>query len=121
MFPEKGGPHAAENHGCVRIDLLDHAGDVDAAPAVGMQDRKSDYIRLLVAQHLIDAVGSFAQVVAVEDVHPIAVIPQHGPHGVKAHGDGADILFVDALVEKIRVDEQYFHGAGGKGHQMLRL
>ena len=121
MFPEKGGPHAAENHGCVWIDLFDHAGDVDAAPAVGMQDRKTDHIRLLVAQQLIDAVGGFSQVVAVENVHRIAVGPKHGPHGVKPHGDGADIILVDAFVEKIRVDEQYFHNAGGNGHRMLKL
>jgi hypothetical protein len=116
MFPEEGGTYAAEHHGDVWIDLFCHAGDVDAAPAVGVQDGKPHHIRPLVAQHLIDAVGGTAQVVAVEDVHRIAVGPKHGAHVVKAHGEGTDILFVDAVIEKIRVDKQYFHGMGRTSH-----
>ena len=43
--------------------------------------------------------------VTIENVHRIAVCPKHGTHVVKAHGDGADILLVDALVDKIRINE----------------
>ncbi len=116
MFPEEGGANAAEHHGDVGIDLFGHAGDVDPAPSVGVQDGKPHHIRPLFAQHVVDAMGGAAQVVAVEDVHRISVGPEHGPHVVKTHGDGTDILFVDTVIEKIGVDKQYFHGMGHTSH-----
>ena len=57
------------------------------------------------SQNLVNPMGAAAQVVAVEDVHRVAICPQHGADVEKSHGDGADILLVNAIVEEIRIDQ----------------
>jgi hypothetical protein len=59
MLPQKGGGDAAENDFYARIDLFGDPGDVDAAPAIGLENGKSDDIGRVLYQDTFDRFGGF--------------------------------------------------------------
>jgi hypothetical protein len=74
-----------------------------------MQNGKPDHVRAFVPQYLIDAVRPALEGVGIKNVYGVAIGPEHGGDVVEPHGDGTHIFLIDALVKKIRVDEQYSH------------
>jgi hypothetical protein len=52
----------------------------------------------------------------VQDIDLAAVLLEDGRHMVKPHGRGLDVFRAQSGVEKIRINENYFHEeAGQKG------
>jgi len=74
MVPQKGGADAAENDFYIRVQFFGNAGDLYSAPAVGMQNGKTDDIRLFFFQRSGDPGRIFIDIVPVENLDIISVL-----------------------------------------------
>jgi hypothetical protein len=87
------------------MDFLNEPCDIDTAPTICVEDGKTNDIRFVVFDYIPDVRVCAAPVVGIENVNRVAVRAEHGTHEIEAHGDGADIFFIDAVVYKLWVDE----------------
>ena len=109
VMPQEGGADAPHNGVDAGIEFSGHPRNIDGAPAVGMHDGKSDDLGIAGHQGLFDGSGIVTLVIPVENLHLVAVGPEHGAHIVKPHGNGGDLLHMQAWVEKIGIDQQDSH------------
>ncbi len=66
MFPQKGGSNPAKHGLDLWIKLLGNLGNLYAAPAVRVQDGKTNDIRLLFFQNLLDSFRRFINIVPIQ-------------------------------------------------------
>lgn len=112
VLPEVRGSHAAEHDYDPGIDPLRHPGDLDPAPAVGVQDRKPDDLRAFLPQGGFEFLRRGRAVVPVQHFDFMAARLQCGAHVEKAHGRRLNVFRVQPGVEKVGVDQENFHRDG---------
>ena len=109
MLPQIGGADAAEDNVHGRVDLAGDFGDIDSAPAVGVQNRKPDDIRPFFLQRLPNLLRSEVDVVPVQNLDVVAVLPAKRRHEKNPLRQDTDLLDVSTLFEKVGINEQNLH------------